>query len=111
MMGTPQDSENPFTQELRFAVVMNGGVSLAVWMGGVTHELNRLRTRIGPYGKLLDHLEQSPVVDVIAGTSAGGLNGVFLATAIAHECPLDPLRKMWLEMGSFKELFRSPFET
>ncbi len=24
--------------EVRFALVMNGGVSLAVWMGGVTHE-------------------------------------------------------------------------
>ena len=28
--------------DLRLAVVMTGGVSLAIWMGGVTHELNRL---------------------------------------------------------------------
>src|SRR4051812_46017934 len=29
--------------ELRLAVVMNGGVSLAVWMGGGAHELDLLR--------------------------------------------------------------------
>ena len=29
-------------EELRIALVMNGGVSLAVWMGGVTSEIYRL---------------------------------------------------------------------
>jgi len=29
-------------EEIRMAVVLNGGVSLAVWMGGVVQELNRL---------------------------------------------------------------------
>ena len=31
------------TQELRFAVAMSGGVSLAVWMGGVAREVNLLQ--------------------------------------------------------------------
>ena len=33
--------------EVRLALVLNGGVSLAVWMGGVTHEsdLQRRATR------------------------------------------------------------------
>ena len=30
------------TQRLRFAVAMSGGVSLAVWMGGVAREVNLL---------------------------------------------------------------------
>ena len=29
--------------EVRLALVLNGGVSLAVWMGGVTHEIDLLR--------------------------------------------------------------------
>ena len=29
--------------EIRLALVMNGGVSLAVWMGGVAHELDLIR--------------------------------------------------------------------
>ncbi len=31
------------TQDLRFAVAMSGGVSLAVWMGGVAREMNLLQ--------------------------------------------------------------------
>lgn len=27
-------------EKVRIALVMNGGVSLAVWMGGVTHEID-----------------------------------------------------------------------
>ncbi len=30
------------TQEVRFATVWTGGVSLAIWMGGVARELNLL---------------------------------------------------------------------
>ncbi|MGW0552598.1 hypothetical protein [Streptomyces altiplanensis] len=30
-------------EETRLALVLNGGVSLAVWMGGVTHEIDALR--------------------------------------------------------------------
>ena len=32
-------------QELRLALVLNGGVSLAVWIGGAVHEVNRLVQR------------------------------------------------------------------
>lgn len=35
---------------------MNGGVSLAIWMSGVTREIDRLRQHDGPYGDLLDLL-------------------------------------------------------
>jgi hypothetical protein len=34
-------------QETRFAVVLNGGVSLAVWMGGAAQELNLLTWSMG----------------------------------------------------------------
>lgn len=33
--------------EIRIALVLNGGVSLAVWMGGVTHELDLIRRASG----------------------------------------------------------------
>ena len=38
-----EDSQGHVPKELLIALVLNGGVSLAVWMGGVVHELNRLR--------------------------------------------------------------------
>ena len=34
--------------EIRVALVMNGGVSLAVWMAGVTHELDLIRRGAHP---------------------------------------------------------------
>ncbi len=64
-------------QDIRLAVVMNGGVSLAVWMSGVAVEMNRLvaASRVGAirgpaYRAVLDLMAATATVDVIAGTSA-----------------------------------------
>lgn len=42
------------------------------------------------------HMSLRVIVDVIAGASAGGINGVALATAIAHDLSLTPITDMWL---------------
>ena len=42
------------------------------------------------------HVELRVIVDVIAGASAGGINGVMLARALAHDLPVAHLRDMWL---------------
>ncbi len=114
--------------EVRVALVLNGGVSLAVWMGGVVHELDLLRRASSggasikpqPYDEqiaarwaALCHRggeRRRVVVDVIAGTSAGGLNGSMLATAIAHGSTMDPtdqmrgpwLRQRWSALGGLE---------
>jgi predicted acylesterase/phospholipase RssA len=73
-MTTPRD------EELRLALVMNGGVSLAVWIGGVAHEINRFVGETHPvYRHLLELTSTRARVDVISGTSAGGVNGAALA--------------------------------
>ncbi|MEV6211590.1 DUF3376 domain-containing protein [Kitasatospora sp. NPDC051914] len=98
-------------EEVRLALVLNGGISLAVWMGGVAHELDLLRRasrgdaedgvpeRDRPVFRLWKRLARSTnrrvVIDVIAGTSAGGLNGMLLATAIGRGVPLPDLRATW----------------
>ena len=47
-----QGSDAVDRREIRLALVMNGGVSLAVWMGGVTAEIDRMRRAAypGPHG-------------------------------------------------------------
>lgn len=77
-------------QDIRLAVVLTGGGSLGVWAGGVTAELHHLvmschgHRRLWPvYGQVLDLLGAVARVDVITGTSAGGLNGAFLGLALA----------------------------
>ena len=107
-------------QDIRLAVVLNGGVSLAVWISGVTHELNNLvqagrrrGTENAPpnaYAKLLDVLQADVRIDVISGTSAGGINGGFLALGLVHGCNLAGLRDLWEDQGSLGTLLRNPRE-
>lgn len=106
------------TQEIRLAVVLNGGVSLAVWISGVTHELNNLvqagrRRGAAPdaYADLLAVLHATARIDVIAGTSAGGINGGFLSLGLVHGCNLAGLRTLWQDQGDLAVLLRDPRQT
>jgi patatin-related protein len=98
-------------EEIRFAVVLNGGVSLAVWMGGVAHEINELTRGAGPYGRLMRCLGVKARADVIAGTSAGGINGAALALGqVNQSADLLVLRDLWAEQGSMENLLQPPFK-
>jgi patatin-related protein len=116
-------------RELRLAIVCYGGVSLCVYMHGTTKEIHRLvkasRLLAGGtydeatpserlYHDLLtqaagpDGVRTEVVVDVIAGTSAGGINGIFLGKALAHNLSQDLLRDLWFDKGDIKKLLRGP---
>ncbi|MEA2417462.1 MAG: hypothetical protein QOI58_4119 [Thermoanaerobaculia bacterium] len=63
------------------------------------------------YDRLLDiwfmdkkRVRTRVVVDVIAGTSAGGINGVILAKALAHDLSQDGLTELWMEKASLRRL-------
>ncbi|MBV1900057.1 MAG: patatin-like protein, partial [Kordiimonadaceae bacterium] len=60
------------------------------------------------YFDLLQELEKNidirVVVDVISGTSAGGINGIYLARALAHDLDFGALRDMWMKLGDVEEL-------
>ncbi len=42
-------------------------------------------------------LDLRVIVDSVAGASAGGISGIMLARALAHDLSIDHMRKMWLE--------------
>ena len=48
-------------------------------------------------------LDLRVITDVVAGASAGGINGIFLARALAHDLPISNLRAMWLELADVTE--------
>lgn len=99
-------------QQLRLALVMSGGVSLAVWMGGTAHEFHRVTRGGGPvYSELLELTATRARIDVISGTSAGGLNGALLAMAIARDSTIGRLRELWLQLGSLQTLLRPAGDT
>jgi len=113
-------------KELRLALVCYGGVSLAVYMHGIVKEVWKLlrasRAAHAPavdraaeltdselvYRELLaalaPHVNLRIVVDIVAGASAGGINGVMLAHAIAGGHDMEPLRDLWLENADIEKL-------
>ena len=125
-----QNAVTAATQEVRFATVWTGGVSLAIWMGGVARELNLLdqasRQREGVvtvpmeqlsagdrevrshYFALLDLLDVVVRIDVLSGTSAGGINAALLGTCHATGWDLGWLRDVWLTAGDLGLLLRDP---
>src|SRR5258706_674623 len=46
-----------------------------------------------------DSIRTRFIVDTISGTSAGGINGIFLAKALANDQSIDDLQKLWIEEG------------
>ena len=50
------------------------------------------------------HLSLRVIVDVISGSSAGGINGIVLARALAHDLSLAPLTDMWLAQADMLKL-------
>lgn len=111
-------------KELRLALVCYGGISLAVYMHGITKEVWHLACASraardgdpplggsqGVYRALLDSLGAAEgvhlrvLVDIVSGASAGGINAVFLAQAIATGHSLDPLTELWMEHADVEAL-------
>lgn len=111
-------------KELRLALICYGGISLAVYMHGITKEIWRLarasrghRTGDPPepgsenvYRELLatiaEHTDTDVrvLVDILAGASAGGINAIFLADAISAGRSLDPLTALWLDNADVDRL-------
>jgi patatin-related protein len=140
-----------YTQEVRFAIVMYGGVSLAIYMNGVAQELLRLVRATAPKCEVQGALPQLPhltddqlkgsekvyrklgqmlvrgkptlkcvesisetddckladkppistrfMIDILSGSSAGGINAIFLAKALANDQDMNQLREMWVKEG------------
>lgn len=111
-------------RELRLALVCYGGISLAVYMHGITKELWRLARASrafhdgappsagseATYRAVLEAIEAESGVrlrvmpDIIAGASAGGINGIFLAQAIETGQSLEPLTDLWLDNADVDRL-------
>jgi patatin-related protein len=135
MVGEPEpDRTRPGqpVKEIRLALVCYGGVSLAIYMHGVTKEIHKLLLASLAFGQdqqrnpfeqgstlhlywerlrelnERDRVRTRVVVDIVAGTSAGGINGVYLAKAIAGNASQDALRNLWFDHGDIGELLRFP---
>ncbi len=97
-----------FDKEIRLGLVLYGGVSLAVYENGVAQEFFRAVKGEGVYGLIKDGLRTDIVVDIVSGTSAGGINGILLSHALANNLEFRACAKLWRENGDLLALIRSP---
>lgn len=95
-------------QQIRMALVLTGGVSLAVWMGGVVAEIERAVEGRGMYGALCALTKTTITVDVVGGSSAGGINGAMLGLALARGSDTATVRDVWVRAAALGELLRDP---
>jgi len=159
--GTSSDGEfAEIEREVRFAVVIYGGVSLTIYINGIVQEMlnmvvstakpcaqltplqsvyRDLAYRVGepkdaqeihelegmarsvraarPGRAALRHPERSAetdstvkpvhtkfVVDILSGTSAGGINAIYLAKALANGLTLESLAEMWITDADMDKL-------
>ncbi|MGH8002076.1 MAG: patatin-like phospholipase family protein, partial [Brasilonema sp.] len=113
LTSNPLQEKPEFRQEFRLGLVVYGGVSLAIYMNGVCREFyNAVRGR-GIY-KLIKALTDSDIiVDVISGTSAGGINGVLLSYALTNSnqqeiVDFESFAGVWRNSGNINKLLRQP---
>lgn len=93
-------------REVRIALVLYGGVSLAIYENGVTRCFYDLVKERGIFKVLLELLGAKAVVDVIAGTSAGGINGLFLGAALESGQDFQQIAELWRKLGDIQKLLR-----
>ena len=137
-------------REIRFAVVIYGGVSLTIYINGIVQEMlhlvrstasdavklspveqvyrelaavvgepaepprqvgspKPLGDRPGKAGLVAPHRGSSAIrsrfiVDILSGTSAGGINAIFLAKALANNLSIDSLAKLWITQADLSLL-------
>jgi patatin-related protein len=96
-----------FSHEVRLGLVLYGGVSLAIYMNGTTNELHRAVRGRGVYFLLKHLLDADITVDVASGASAGGINGIFLAFALANGREFGTCADLWRRDGDLGSLLRS----
>lgn len=117
-------------KELRIGLVLYGGVALAVYINGVVTEIwhalrasramqdsedANLDSTSAVYRALLADLKASEdaddlriVVDAVAGTSAGGVNGAAMFKAIVQGADASVLNDVWLNDADIKNLQGEP---
>jgi patatin-related protein len=144
---SPAASDGGPTKEVRFAVVMYGGVSLCIYINGIAQELLHMVRATAPgddpgtlrytdeqlspiervyrdLGRLLSEdrvPDRDPQpgdavctrfsVDILSGTSAGGINSIFLAKALANDGSMAQLKQLWMTEADIARLINDGAST
>jgi predicted acylesterase/phospholipase RssA len=106
-------TKSPPRKEVRIGLVLYGGVSLAIYIYGVVFEFLRAvraaqQLEKNAYSAIFDQTHSRLTVDIVSGTSAGGINGVLLSKALCNGLStrsFERVRSLWLSAADFTSLF------
>lgn len=101
--------------EVRFGLVLYGGVSLAIYIYGVAYEFQRLvrasqGVETNAWTEVLKAANVSATVDIVSGASAGGINGLLLAKALTSGADLRAVRSLWIDEADLGRLLHDAGE-
>ena len=74
---------------------MYGGVSLAVYINGVSQEFYHAVQGNGVYRLIKELTDSEIVLDILSGSSAGGINGILLAYALCNSKDFTRCGDLW----------------
>jgi patatin-related protein len=99
------------SRETRIGLVMYGGVSLAVYINGVTQEFYHAVQGNGVYRLIKELTDSEILLDIVSGSSAGGINGILLSYALCNGRDFTRSADLWRNAADIKRLLRTPSNT
>jgi patatin-related protein len=112
-MAASHPSKPQFDREVSLGLVAYSGISLAIYTSGVCHEFYRAVRGRSIYKLLKALVDADVVVDVLSGTSAGGLNSVLLGYALTNSTStqaidFDIFSAVWRNSGDIQKRLQQP---
>ena len=96
------------SRETRIGLVMYGGVSLAVYINGVSQEFYHAVQGNGIYRLIKELTDSEIVLDIMSGSSAGGINGILLSYALCNGKDFTRCGDLWRNAADIRRLVRAP---
>src|SRR5688572_10353918 len=96
------------SRETRIGLVMYGGVSLAVYIHGVSQEFYHAVQGNGVYRLIKELTDSEIVLDILSGSSAGGINGILLAYSLCNNKDFTRCEELWRSAADIRRLVRVP---
>jgi len=87
---------------------MYGGVSLAVYINGVSQEFFHAVQGNGVYRLIKELTDSDIVLDILSGSSAGGINGILLSYALCNGKDFTRCGDLWRNSADIRRLLRAP---
>ena len=113
MFNQRNDYQPNFLREMQLGLVVYSGVSLAIYTHGICQEFYHAVRGRGIYKLVKALTDADLVVDLISGSSAGGINGILLGYAIANSnerelVDFSAFAKIWRTSGDLLKLLQKP---